>query len=245
MLNRSAIKKEAKAINKTAKVDPYSFTLLFFVISLALTAIESYVSGDIAERIASYTNQSIHITINTPTFPGGVVSFVTVIVALMSTLLSAGYAVYIMGIRRGEKMPYSSLFDGFAFAGKAILLELVTGIFVVLWSLLFVIPGIIAAYRYSFALYNLVEDPDIGVMEAIRLSKQQTKGYKWDLFVTSLSFIGWAILSALTLGILSIYVTPYINQTFVGYFQAIKAEKHIGCFPPEENSGEFTPWDER
>ena len=249
MIHRRTIKQEAKAINKKAKVNPYNFTLLFFVITLALGALETYFSGGIAAQIAEYADlfdlDSIAIPFSTPAFPSGVVSFVVVIVWLMNCLLNAGYSLYILGIRRGEQMPYSSLFEGFAFAGKIILLNLATAIFVALWSCLFVIPGIIAAYRYSFALYNLIEDPELGIMEAIQMSKQQTRGYKWELFVTTLSFIGWAFLVALTCGILSIYVQPYMEQTYVGYFQAIKAEKHIGYFPPEETSGEFKSWDER
>ena len=71
-------------------------------------------------------------------------------------------------------MPYESLFDAFPFAGKVILLSIVEGIFIFLWSMLFVIPGIIAAYRYSFAMLNLCENPELGVMEALNLSKQQT-----------------------------------------------------------------------
>ncbi|MBQ5739171.1 MAG: DUF975 family protein [Oscillospiraceae bacterium] len=94
-------------------------------------------------------------------------------------------------------MPYGSLFDGFSFAGKIIGLTLVMALFVWLWSLLFIIPGIIAMYRYSFALYNLCENPELGVMEALELSKQQTRGYKMELFLLQLSFFGWALLASL------------------------------------------------
>ena len=62
--------------------------------------------------------------------------------------------------------------------------------------MLFVIPGIIAAYRYSFAMLNLCENPELGVMEALNLSKQQTNGYKMQLFLLQLSFIGWYLLAA-------------------------------------------------
>lgn len=125
-------------------------------------------------------------------------------------------------------MPYSSLFDGFGFTEKIILLHLVMGLFVFLWTLLLVIPGIIAIYRYRFALYNLCENPEMGVMEAIRLSKQQTMGFKLDLFVLDLTFIGWGILCGLTLGILSIWIRPYIQQTDLAYFDAIRAAKGMG-----------------
>ena len=86
-------------------------------------------------------------------------------------------------------------------------------------------PRIIAGYRYRFAIYNLCENPDIGVMEAISMSKAQTAGYKGDLFLLDLTFIGWNLLCSLTLGILSIWIAPYIIQTNIGYFQEIKRIK--------------------
>lgn len=89
-------------------------------------------------------------------------------------------------------------------------------------------PVIIAGYRYRFAIYNLCENPDIGVMEAISMSKAQTAGYKGDLFLLDLTFIGWNLLCSLTLGILSIWIAPYIIQTNIGYFQEIKRIKGIG-----------------
>ena len=97
--------------------------------------------------------------------------------------------------------------------------------------------GIVAAYRYRFAMLNLCENPEIGVMEALNMSKAQTLGFKWQLFVLDLSFLGWQLLCALTLGILSIWVQPYVTQTNVGYFQQIKAAKGIGWTPhaPEED----------
>ena len=66
-----------------------------------------------------------------------------------------------------------------------------------LWSLLFVIPGIIASYRYRFALYNLYENPDIGILEALNMSKRQTLGYKGQVFMLDLSYIGWNLLATL------------------------------------------------
>lgn len=259
MIDRHAIKQEAKAINRTAAVNPIGFTLLFYVVLLALVALRSYFdSASVAETISKYPlmydlpefmqdlcDWLLHFLGSLPEFPAVIITFVSLVTVFLSMLINAGYAIYILGIRRGEKMPCSSLFEGFAYAGKVILLFLLMEIFIILWSFLFVIPGIIAGYRYSFALYNLIENPELSAMEAIRLSKQQTSGYKWKLFVLDLSFIGWYLLSGLTCGILMIWLTPWMEQAKVGYFRAIKGEKHIGYFPPEENDGQFKPWDER
>ena len=122
-------------------------------------------------------------------------------------------------------MPQSTLFYGFSIAGKVILLEIVAGIFIFLWSLLLIIPGIIATYRYRFALYNLLENPDLGILEAINLSKEQTYGYKWQLFVLDLSFLGWLILDVFTMGFLGIWLIPYITLTDIAFYDTICAEK--------------------
>ena len=179
-------------------------------------------TGDRFIRVSEY------LPFSHPPFPAFAVLFVSVLVWLLSSVLAAGWVLYHQGVRRGQTMPYSSLFDGFGFTGKIILLHLVMGLFVFLWTLLLVIPGIIAIYRYRFALYNLCENPEMGVMEAIRLSKQQTMGFKLDLFVLDLTFIGWGILCGLTLGILSIWIRPYIQQTDLAYFDAIRAAKGMG-----------------
>ena len=90
----------------------------------------------------------------------------------------------------------------------------------------------------GYIQYHLCENPELGVMDALNMSKQQTRGYKLDLFVLDVTFLGWSLLCVLTAGILSIWITPYIQQTDLGYFEAIKAEKGIGRMPgrsPDED----------
>ena len=238
LLDRIGLKREAKTIVKGAKVNAYGFTLLFMVISLLISGIETYVSNGFAESFIA-NGLPVPAWLPQTRFPGGLVTFVSVVVWLLSCLLSAGYYLYHLGIREHKEMSAGTLFDGFSFAGKIILVNLVTTIFTALWLLLFVIPGIVAAYRYRFAIYNICENPDMGVMDAIRMSKQQTRGFKWQIFVMDLSFLGWVILCALTLGILTIWIAPWMQQTEVGYFQTIKAYKGMDNRPHDD--GEFHP----
>lgn len=85
-------------------------------------------------------------------------------------------------------------------------MTILTGIFIFLWSLLLIIPGIIAAYRYRMALYLLLDNPNMSVYQCIRESKRMMVGHKAELFVLDLSFLGWYILSAVPF--VSIWVTP-------------------------------------
>ncbi|MBR4211175.1 MAG: DUF975 family protein, partial [Oscillibacter sp.] len=86
---------------------------------------------------------------------------------------------------------------GFAFAGKIILLTVIKFMLIGLWSALFVIPGFIAFYRYRFALYNLLEHPELSVTQALDMSKYQTRGFKGQLFALDVSYLGWALLAAI------------------------------------------------
>ena len=240
MLDRVQLKMEAKAITKNARVSAYLFTLLYLAIALVLDGLDWLVSGgtrnDVVTYMESYMGVDVSVYLNSPlSLPAAASGFISIVVSLVAVVLSAGYILYAMSVRKGLETPYSTMFDGFLFAGKIILLSIVQYIFIFLWSLLFIIPGIIAGYRYRFALYNLCENPAIGVMEAINMSKAQTRGHKWELFVLDLSFLGWDILCTLTLGILSIWIMPYRNQTDIGYFEAIKEMSGIGYQSPRDD----------
>ena len=241
MLSRIELKQNAKVLTKSARVSAYRITLIFMLILAALSLAEDYVGANEGVWVQVGDMEILFRSsylFSHPAFPTPVVLFVSVFVWLLGCVLSAGWTLYHLGVRRGEVMPYDTLFEGFGFAGKIILLNVLIGVFVFLWACLFIVPGIIAAYRYRFALYNLCENPELGVMEALAMSKAQTKGYKLDLFVLDVTFLGWNLLCVLTAGILSIWITPYIQQTDLGYFEAIKAEKGIGRIPgrsPDED----------
>lgn len=102
--------------------------------------------------------------------------------------------------------------------GKNVLVSFVSAFFVALGMVFFVIPGFVVALGFTLVPYILAENPDLGVMDVLRLSWNLMNGHKWDYFVLVLSFFGWLILDVLTLGILGIfYVHPYMEQTFANY----------------------------
>ena len=96
--------------------------------------------------------------------------------------------------------------------------------FTMLWSLLFVIPGIIKSYSYSMAFYILAENPEMSAREALNESKEIMKGNKLNLFVLQLSFILWELLATVTFGIAYVYVLPYMQLTFVNFYHNIKRQ---------------------
>lgn len=96
-------------------------------------------------------------------------------------------------------------------------------LYIVLWSLLFVIPGIIKAFSYAMTPYILVEHPEMSINQAIDESRRLMKGHKFDYFYLELSFIGWAILSSVfTLGIGFIWLIPYISTSAAAFYNDLK-----------------------
>lgn len=108
-------------------------------------------------------------------------------------------------------------------------------LYTALWSLLFVIPGVVKGYEYQMIPYLLAENPNLSKDEAFRLSKQMMSGNKWDAFVLDWSFFGWDILSGFTLGILNIlYVQPYKYLTYAALYEELSA---INGYPARASLG--------
>lgn len=192
-MNRSELKAKAKAQIK-GKIG------ILFVITLIIGA----VSG-----IASFILSFIPV--------GSLVS--TIIITPAFTLSLA--RVYLMLLN--DKTPTAKdAFSGFDDFWSAFKVTFFVGLFTFLWSLLFVIPGIIKSISYSMSSYILAENKGKPALECIKESQAMTNGHKMELFVLGLSFIGWGLLCAITFGIASIWVTPYMNATFANAYASLK-----------------------
>lgn len=142
----------------------------------------------------------------------------------VGNVVQVGARGWFMRFWRGEIPSVCELFASFRIYKPALLTALLRNVYTFLWSLLFVIPGIVKGYAYSMADYIIYENPNISANEALRLSQELTRGAKGDLFVLDLSFLGWHFLSALTLGILGIlYVNPYVYTTHAAVYDSLKA----------------------
>jgi uncharacterized membrane protein len=131
------------------------------------------------------------------------------------------YRVY-LALAKGVKPQAKDAFSGFDDFWSAFKVTFLVGLYTFLWSLLFVIPGIVKGISYSMAMYVLAENKGMSATECINASKEMTNGHKMDLFVLSLSFIGWMILGSITLGIAYIWITPYMQATFTNAYNSLK-----------------------
>lgn len=142
---------------------------------------------------------------------------------LMPPLL-VGYSAFSMKVFRREQATVNEFFEkGFLDYGRSLAGVLWMYLFTFLWSLLLIVPGIVRAIAYSMTPYILAECPHVAPTEALKLSMRMTQGYKGDIFVLFLSFIGWMILSGLTGGLLYLlYVGPYIHTSMAGLYMELR-----------------------
>lgn len=144
---------------------------------------------------------------------------------LVGAPLSLGLAAFFLTVLRGERpeaVTVGRVFDGFQRFGTAVGAQFMMGLFILLWTLLFIIPGIMAAYSYSLTFYVLADNPGMGAMEGIRRSKEIMSGHRWKLFCLGCRFIVWALLCILTLGIGFIWLWPYMSASYSAFYEDVR-----------------------
>ncbi|MFA6103521.1 MAG: DUF975 family protein [Victivallaceae bacterium] len=145
--------------------------------------------------------------------------------------MSVGLAIFALSLSRNQNPRLPQLFEGFQRFGVALGAYLLMVLFVCLWFLLLVIPGIIATYAYSQIFFIIAEDPTIGPLQSIRKSKEMMRGNKWKLFCLNLRFIGWALLCILTLGIGLLWLYPYVFISLAKFYDDLA---HPAVMPEAE-----------
>lgn len=143
----------------------------------------------------------------------------------VSNPVTVGKCRYFMESRVGNA-PFSSLFSAFGDPAyrNVVKVMFMKNLFIFLWSLLFVIPGIYKAYQYRMVDYLMSENPYMTYQRALELSRQMTDGEKFNIFILELSFFGWLFLGALACGIGVFFVNPYIEATFAELYAALRAK---------------------
>lgn len=179
--------------------------------------------GDLLSNLSPEAYASIMSVLSTVLL--GLSLFSILYTILVSYPASIGVKRYFLSARE-VKTPFSEMFSGFRMNYiNAVLVSFMQTLFIFLWFLLFVIPGVIKAYSYRMVPYLLAENPNMDYRRALQLSSAMMDGHKLESFVLDLSFIGWAILSAFTAGILGVlYVNPYMASTNVELYVAIRSE---------------------
>lgn len=218
-------RKELKSLAKSQIKNDFAMIFLFYIILGAISAIVNGMQQISIFNLGAIMSKGNYMYLTTP----AVISFCGISgLSLLLTLFFCSPIRYslsrvYLGLIEGKRVKFSMFATGYTEAwGKSILLSFLTWIFTILWSFLFVIPGIIKAYSYRMAFFILADNPELSANEALQKSKEMMKGHKLDLFVLDLSFIWWFLLVAITFGVASIYVAPYIGATQANFYKSLK-----------------------
>lgn len=139
---------------------------------------------------------------------------------LITGPITVGVAFVFLKLIRGmDDIRVENMFSGFNNFVPSFVLRLVSSIFIFLWTLLFIVPGIIKALAYDMAPFILNDNPELNGLEAVTASKEMMAGHKGRLFGLYLSFIGWFLLACLTFGIGFIFLAPYVYAAKAAFYQ--------------------------
>ena len=231
-INRITLKRNSKQLLRTSNPNPLIMGLIYFIISYILSNLSTRLTG-VQVNIQEYTNalQTMDLAffqnIIKDYDPSAGAILIDIAIRILQILLHTGFMIFVLNtLYKREGASSYNLLDRFAITGRVLVLYLLTAIYVFLWSLLFIIPGIIALYRYRMALFLLLEHPELTPAQCIEESKRMMNGHKSELFSLDLSFLGWLILSVIPF--VSAYVTPYMQLTYAGFYDSLKRMQYSG-----------------
>lgn len=235
-VNRIELKSRAKGLIVVSKPSPISVGLVYLAVSVLFTLLSARLfSSNITQsdinqimRHMEAGNIDYAMMYMQSFMPPASSYIMDFVLSLAEAIIYTGFVIFLLNTMRGLGACYGNLLDGFGFFFKIILLNILESIFISLWSLLLVVPGIIAAYRYRMALYILIDDPTKSALQCIRESKEMMRGRKGELFMLDLSFIGWELLSGFAVigWFVRIWTTPYMGLTYALYYETISGKQN-------------------
>ena len=239
IIDRVRVKQNAIATIRRSKPSLLAAGLIFTAfsaivgyLSLRLTGIDLNSAIDIMNASAE-GKAELASSMLMHSMPSSGETVLDFLLRLALAIVSAGFSLFVINTVRRTDPVLGNLLDGFSMMPRLLFLLLLEFAIIMLWALLFVIPGIIAAYRYSFAVYVMIDHPEMGAIDCLRESKRLTNGYKGQLFMLDLSFMLWLILCMLPLVgyAVEILVIPYIETARVLYYEIIRRQDEV--FVPE------------
>lgn len=151
---------------------------------------------------------------------------------ILGGVVELGYAKFLLKQHDRQELRFSDLFSQFDRFGTGFAQHFLRILFTVLWTLLFIIPGIVKWLSYSMTPFILEEHPEMTASEAIKASMKLMDGHKMDLFILGLTFIGWQILACLTFGIGFLFLNPYMNAAYAAFYRSISGRQEARSYVP-------------
>ena len=157
----------------------------------------------------------------------GIVSFI------IGGVVELGYAKFLLKQHDKKELQFSDLFSQFDRFGTGFAQQFLRILYTTLWTLLFIIPGIVKRLSYAMTPFLLEEHPEMTASEAIKASQKLMDGHKMDLFILGLSFFGWALLACLTMGIGFLFLDPYVHAARAAFYRSISGQRQeAGSYVP-------------
>jgi uncharacterized membrane protein len=244
-IDRREIKAQARERMRIARPSPLAVGAAYFIITWLIGLVAARLQGTTFSfdwELFEVTGDFVNAMTLYPERITGVYQLLVMAIEVVSLVIGVGMTLYALRVMRGEKAGVGDLFDGFGLFFKIVWLNLVMSVYVFLWSLLLIVPGIIAAIRYSMAPYYLAENQDISAGEALRRSKASMEGHKMGFFSLVVSFVGWSMLALLlemylgevnyVLGIVAslavqVWVAAYQNGAVAVFYRSISEENGV------------------
>lgn len=241
-MNRPALKRQAQETILQNLKTVLICTLLLVLLTLIFSAITGRLMKPTLDQLSLYYEQLLQgKEVSSYSIQAAVYSHpremgVSYLLQWLLMIVEFGFMLFLFNVIRAKPASYGNLLDGFAIWWKVLLLHLVMGLFVFLWSLLLIVPGFIAAYRYRMAPFLLLTHPEYGIMDCIRESKSRMAGYKMAFFLLDLSFLGWELLTLVpVLGwAVMVWVKPYRQSTELLYCMQISEPYDLSLWERED-----------
>ncbi|OMP66652.1 DUF975 family protein [Domibacillus epiphyticus] len=182
--------------------------VLLFIVSTVLFLLPDYLIN-FSTNPAEFTTRDI----------------ISMLISLLLIPITIGLTWAWIDLSRGKRIGFCHLFEPYQkIFIKSIVASFLQCFFVLLWSLLLLVPGIIKSFSYMMTFYILRDRPELSSLQAITESRKLMDGHKGEAFVLCLTFIGWFLLCIITFGIALLWVAPYISVTFAHFYNTVQAE---------------------
>ena len=231
-MNRAQLKLKAHTLMAEGQPKPLNAGLLYLILVVIISLLSGKIlGGGITEQdLAQYTQHILdgnyeyaveYLQRIQPPFSAYAVE---TLLRVMQRVVEVGFVIFLLNTVRRAEASMGNLLDGFGLFFRILILDVLMGLFIALWTLLLIFPGIIAAYAYSQATYLLIDHPEYSPFRCLRESRRMMIGHKWELFLLRLSFLGWSLLSVFpVIGyFIRVWTTPYFGLTYALYYEQLR-----------------------
>ena len=193
------------------KEKPFAIAaIIFYAINYSVTFLSQFIGEFVNEPIIAMLASTINLAFS----------------LLVTPVLGFGMVIISMKVIRGMDIVANDIFAGFKRWNSIVLLNFLRSIYIMLYMLLLIVPGILKSLSYAMSDYILADNPDMNPGDVLKKSEEMMKGHRWEYFKLEFSFVGWYILSVFTLGILLLWVVPRNHTAIALFYEKLKTDTY-------------------